>query len=187
MYLLFLGLIRITNQKDYRLTPVAQWRLDAERHGILNDTLADWISHVEKCLNAGEVELISLLKDVNSSAEARRVPALLLSSKASLAPEDRLYANLVLVVILNFYSFWREDVDDIVLSFISTAWRSIAEQQRFALRSPNITAPAILRACNETTSQGLKKAARIILAANDAVQISIPANVMDKLNRIAGY
>jgi tetratricopeptide (TPR) repeat protein len=187
MYLLCLGLIRITNQGDYRLTPVAQWRLDAERRGILGDTLADWLSYVEKCLNAGEAELISLLKDVNTSAEARRVPALLLSSKASLSPEDRLYANLVLVLILNFYSFWREDVDDIVLSLISTAWRGIAEQQRFALRSPNITAPAILRACDETTPRGLKKAARIILAANDAVQISIPADVMDKLNRVAGY
>jgi tetratricopeptide (TPR) repeat protein len=187
MYLLFLGLIRITDRGDYWLTPIAQWRLDAERRGILDDTLAGWLSYVEKCLNAGEGELISLLKDVNSSAEARRVPALLLSSKASLAPEDRLYANLVLVLIHNFYSFWREDVDDIVLSLISNEWRGVAEQQRFALRSPNITAPVILRACDESTSQGLKKAARIILAANDAVPISIPADAMDKLKRVAGY
>lgn len=187
MYLLFLGLIRITDQGDYRLTPIAQWKLDAERRGLLHDTLADWLSYVEKCLNASEVELISLLKDVNSSAEARRVPALLLSSKESLAPEDRLYANLILVLILNFYSLWREDVDDIVLSLISNGWRSVAEQQRFALRSPNITAPAILRACDETTSQGLRTAARIILAANDAVQISTPADMLDRLKRVAGY
>jgi tetratricopeptide (TPR) repeat protein len=187
MYILFLGLIRITNQGDYRLTPIAQWRLDAERRGLLHDTLADWLNYVEECLNASEVELISLLKDVGSSADARRVPALLLSSKESLAPEDRLYANLILVLILNYYSLWREDVDDIVLSWVSNGWRGVAEQQRFALRSPNITAPAILRACDESTSQGLKKAARIILAANAAVPISIPADVMDKLKRVAGY
>lgn len=187
MYLLFLGLIRITNQGDYRLTPTAQWRLDAERHGLFNDMLADWLSYVEKCLNASESELTSLLRDANASAEARRVPALLLSSKESLAPEDRLYANLILVLILNFYSFWREDADDIVLSLISNGWRGVAKRQRFALRSPNITAPAILRACDETTSQGLRKAARIILAANDAVQLSMPADVMDRLRRVAGY
>lgn len=187
MYLLFLGLIRITNQGDYRLTPIAQWRLDAERRGLLNETLAEWLSYVEKCLNASEVELISLLRDVNSSAEARRVPALLLSSRESLAPEDRLYANLILVLILNFYSFWRDDVDDIALSLISNGWRAVAEQQRFALRFPNITAPAILRACDETTSRGLRKAARIILAANDAVRTPTPADILGRLKQVAGY
>jgi hypothetical protein len=185
MYLLFLGLIRITNEGNYRLTPIAHWRLESERRGLLHDTFADWLTYLEKCLNASDADLIALLKDVNSSAEERRVPALLLSSKESLAPEDRLYANLTLVLILNFYNFWRDDVDNIVLSLISNAWRRIVEQQRFALRFPNITAPAILRACDETTSQGLRKAAKIILAAVDAVQISTPADVLDRLKRVA--
>lgn len=187
MYLLYLALIRFTDQGDYRRAPLAHWKIDAVRHGLLNDTLADWFAYVERCVNAGEAELISLLRDVFASTETRRVPALFLSSKESLDPEDRLYANIFLVLNVDFYSFWREDVDDKVLSLVLKGWRAVSEHQRFALRSPNITVPAILRVCDETASQGLIKAARIILAAYNAVQLSIPADVLDRLKRVAGY
>ncbi|MDQ3685446.1 MAG: hypothetical protein M3430_07555 [Acidobacteriota bacterium] len=187
MYLLFLGLIRLTDHGDYQHAPLAQWKIDAERFGLLNDQLEYWFRGVERSMKADEIELVTALKDISASAETRRVPALFLSSKGSLSPEDRLYANIILVLNVNFYSFWRDDVDDVILSLVSRGWRSVAEHQRFAIRSPNVNAPAILRACDEADSPGLTKAARIILAAHGAVQLSMPADVLDRLKRIADH
>jgi hypothetical protein len=54
-----------------------------------------------------------------------------------------------------------------------------------ALSLPNLHgSPAILTACHDP-AHGLKKAAKILLAANNAVQLSVPEQILTQLRNLA--
>jgi len=57
-------------------------------------------------------------------------------------------------------------------------------EQSFALVSPTVNSPLIIDACKDQ-SKGLKKAAKILLTAKNALQISIPDQVIKDLKEVA--
>lgn len=64
-------------------------------------------------------------------------------------------------------------LDSMVGDWVRDAWTNVARNQRFRLRNPRLTVPAIVDAC--ASGRGLERAARILLAAEPAVTGRIDA------------
>jgi hypothetical protein len=162
---------------------INRWREDAERHGVYTEALRAWLDFLEKSTGMEQSEIISVMKDQDQRTEVRLLAALLLSRDESIDPENLFYANVVLITTPNAFGLWGEDVESYVAEMISENWRRVVEHQRFALRSPNLTVPEILRACTE--GGGFKKAARILLAARGAVQTPLADSLLQQLSATA--
>jgi hypothetical protein len=75
---------------------------------------------------------------------------------------------------------WGREAQDYFEVIVIRIWRHTAETRGFALLSPRLNVPAILQACGDTSS-GLKKVAKILIAACSAVNMNIPGNMMQDL------
>lgn len=69
-------------------------------------------------------------------------------------------------------------------NWIAVTWNAIIDQSRFRLRNPQRTAPMIAEAL-ATTGDPLARVARVALAAEAAVSLSIPENVRRMLSDLA--
>jgi len=182
--LLFTGLARVVSEGKRQTAPLSRWSEDAQRSGLLDDRLKGWFDCVSQLVDASEYELVRTMKDIRASTDCRSVAALLLSADESLDPENRFYADVGLLVPPDLYGLWREDVEKDIASLVSNGWSTAIVASRFALRSPNLTVPAITNACGDK-AKGLKKAARVILAARMAVSVRIDNTILSRLKQLA--
>ncbi len=65
---------------------------------------------------------------------------------------------------------------------VTSAWRRLAEQA-FLLRSPAVTAPALLRAC-DSVSTGWRKIGEVLSAACDAVPAAVPTEFRQRFREL---
>jgi hypothetical protein len=79
---------------------------------------------------------------------------------------------------------WDRKIEDYLEEIIKNCWWVIVERKTFLLISPGHNNSAILNTCNDS-SRGLRKAARILLAAKNAVSINIPNELIDLLKKHA--
>ena len=110
--------------------------------------------------------------------------AILKIRQGSLSPGELFKHCFYLLSALTHFEWGRfveSDWEDIVTS----RWRSVVEDQRFALRVPNVTGPQIAAACDDQSSSGYRKAAKILLAAIEAVGARLPAGARGILEQIA--
>lgn len=182
--LLFAALIKLLGSGSRQPIPLNEWRHDAEKWGLLNGPLGEWFDFIEKHLGAESFELAKILKDGSAAIEARLVAALLLSVNDSVSVEDRFYANVVLVTT-NVYESWHNETEEIVASIVSTSWLEVTESQRSSLRAPSINAEPIISACKDGSCRGFKKAARVLLAAKNAVWCSVAQDIFSDLKEKA--
>jgi hypothetical protein len=182
--LLFAALVRFVSEGKKQMVPLSTWAADARRHGLLDDRLTMWFECVAKLFGANESDLLRAMKDTHASMDCRSVAALLLSAEESLDPENRFYADVGLLWSPDLFGLWSEDVERDIESFISRGWSRAIVACRFALRSPNFNAPAIADACGDK-AKGLKKAARVILAARLAVSVRIDDTILSRLKALA--
>jgi hypothetical protein len=183
--LLFVALVRLVSERKKQMAPLSKWAEDAQRYGLSDDRLKVWFDCVSQLVNASESDLVRAMKDTQASMDCRSVAALLLSADESLDPENRFYADVGLIAPPDLYGLWREDVEKNIASLVSRGWSRAIVVSRFALRSPNLTVPAIANACGDA-AKGLKKAARVILAARMAVSVRIDDTILARLRALAG-
>ncbi|MEK6303710.1 MAG: hypothetical protein AABO41_23645 [Acidobacteriota bacterium] len=183
--LLFTALARVVSERRQQRAPLSRWSEDAQRSGLLDDRLKVWFDCVSHLVDASESDLVRAMKDIQASMDCRSVAALLLTADESLDPENRFYADVALLAPPDLYGLWCEDVENNIASLVSNAWSRLIVTCRFSLQSPNLTCPAIANACGDN-AKGLKKAARVILAARMAVSARIDNTILSRLRTLAG-
>ena len=80
------------------------------------------------------------------------------------------------------HTFFREIIEDVIADYLSARWREIITNQRFNLKEPMMSVPAIEGALREPTN-GIAKIAAIVLAAENAVKHKLSAELRAKLNK----
>jgi hypothetical protein len=183
---LFAVLVKLIMRNEYALVPVSDWRKEAMEQGINSEALSSWLTFVEGSIAASHSDLLNILYLDSSPIEISLVAALLVSANLDSNPEDRFYADVVLATT-NLYDNWLREIENDIASMISKAWLYVSEVQRFALRSPNLNAEPIALACKDNSCRGLKKAARVLLAARGAVRTSLSEDIFLILRKKAGY
>jgi hypothetical protein len=177
---LILGaLIKLMNNGKYPDAPVEKWEIDTKLHQIIGfDNYFQFIKDApQKCTG----ELITLMQE--GKTEIRSVAALNVSSRELIRPVYRLYAELSMVDVMKAFP-WIEAVEMDIEQIISRNWERVISEQSFALLAPRTNIPIIAKACGDP-SKGLKKAAKILLAAKNAVQLSIPDVELNQLKELA--
>jgi tetratricopeptide (TPR) repeat protein len=179
--LLLVAIIKLVNRGEYATALVNDWKADSVRSGYLNNKLEKWFGFIENAPNMNTQELVSIMR--NGDPEMRCLAALNISAKELIKPSIRYYADLMMVEVMKI-SPWIEAVDSDIEQIISRNWLRVTSKQSFALISPVVNSPLIIDACKDQ-SKGLKKAAKILLAAKNAVQISIPDQAMKDLKELS--
>ncbi|HEY0321402.1 MAG TPA: hypothetical protein VGC66_10630 [Pyrinomonadaceae bacterium] len=172
--LVFAALVNwIKHGKPYML-PINKWREDARLNGLSDHALEGYFDFTERIIGEDLSGLRAILNEPDASIDKKAIAALVLSHHDSLSPEDRFVANLFLIQNRNAYAIWREEIENIVTELIANGWISVVENERFSLLAPSKTAPDILSAALDTSTHGLEKAAKILIAAQKAVNVIVP-------------
>jgi hypothetical protein len=138
---------------------------------------------VEQVAYQPYAQLIDVMRQAQDRM-TRMLAALFVSAAVLADPEDRFYADILLVITVHD-DLWRKDIEEAIAALVSRGWLRVASEQRSAIRVPAVTAPAIQAACGDT-AHGLKKAAKILLAARNAVRLSVPEQVLQVLRQLTG-
>jgi hypothetical protein len=178
---LFAGLTVALSKRTYPDNVViSKWRETAQSTRLTHPVLTNWLDHLEKWGEVDESELAIVIRDANEKTEIRILAALLLSAREDTSPENLFYSNVALLTTPNIFGLWGDEIQDQLAQLIAEAWLRAIEHQRFALRSPNLTIPAIVDACSGEL-KGFRKAATIILAARTAVSTGMDESLARKL------
>ncbi len=162
--LLFAALVCLVGNNQYGSVPVSKWREGASRHLVSDDSLARWFDFIKKAISASAYDFRSTLVDETSPHEAQVVAALLLSADNEANVEDRFRADVTLMTT-EMHGPWVEVTGEVIGSIVSRQWARVAAEERFALRFPTVNSMTIKAACDDSSCEGLRKAARIMLAA----------------------
>ena len=97
-------------------------------------------------------------------------------------PDDLLAAHTFLILAL-LHSTKLHDISEALAQLLSRQW---LQKVRFrsGLLTPRLTVPAIEAACHEPLPS-TRKAAKIVLAASEAVRARPPANIRAALQQLA--
>lgn len=120
--------------------------------------------------------VLSLMFPGSGRAGSRSPEACLdLIGRSDLAPTDLLECCLRLGQHLERSEF-RKAVSPLFVRWAKQEWLRIAEQRRFVLRSPSLTAPAIILAAR-AEGEGVSDLARVLAAAVNGVSIAVPEDL----------
>lgn len=167
-----------------RLIPLKKWRQQAYERKDLDNSFFDWLQYIQESFNLTPFELAQILKDEKALPDRRILAALLLSSSETLDVDTRFYANLILITA-DFSHTWRDQIEDTIESMVANNWKRTVKSQRFALRNPNLSSVLIMSACNDNSCKGIKKAAKILLAAENAVSVKLGDVISEQLVNLA--
>ncbi len=184
VHLLFAALIILVSRGLQRNIPLEKWKIDANQFGFHDPNLEDWFSFIAESSQKSLSQLIAVMRNSGEEeGDKRLLAALFITALEVVNPEDRFYADVLLVITAHSH-IWRREIEDEIEELVSKGWSRAASEQSFALRTPKIHAPGILRACHDS-ARGLKKAANILLAANNAVRLSVPNQILTQLRNLA--
>jgi hypothetical protein len=183
--LLFAALIHLVANNRYASVPLSKWREAAAKYPAFDDSLDLWFNFVEKSISASAYDLTATLVDNTAQGEERLIAALLLSAEVETNVEVRYRADLTLTITDMHVLPWVEATGEIICSIVSRQWARVAEEERFALRFPTVNSITIKAACDDSSCGGLRKVARIMLAAKAAVQTSLSPDALAKLEERA--
>lgn len=179
--LVLTSLVKLLAAGVHHRAPCVNWRVAAGHHGFMDEPLADLLEFVEMSFNMDEDGLIKVLKNVTASWSARLAASVLLSASKCLHPDDRFLANVFLVQAANSFGPWRDEAEGGVEHLVTSGWIIARERQGAILLSPG----SISKACSDDSCHGLKKAARVVVAAKSAVRVRIADELMMQLREIS--
>jgi hypothetical protein len=182
IHLLLAALIVLVSRGSQRSIPLEKWKIDANQFGFHDPNLEDWFSFIVESSHKSLSQLVTVMRN-GAEGEKRFLAALFITTSAVVNPEDRFYADVLLVTAAHSH-IWRREIENEIEELVSKGWSKAASEQSFALRTPKIHAPAILTACHDST-RGLKKAATILLTAHNAVGLSVPDQILAQLRNLA--
>jgi tetratricopeptide (TPR) repeat protein/energy-coupling factor transporter ATP-binding protein EcfA2 len=143
----------------------------------------EWINMAEKILFGGARECIAIMMN-NTETKGRRLIASIRIGIAAeeVSPNELFYAHIMLASFF-LQSVWGESVFNTMAELFARLWQA-RTNFRAVLLMPRVTVPEIQAACSAGGS-GKKKATSILLAAANAVSISVPQNILDLLRNSA--
>lgn len=182
---LLLGAITIlTAAGRLHAAPLSRWRKDVTKSGILDETVVTWLNFVEALEYADTNVLVKTVTDGSAPPEKRLAASVVASARTDIDPENRFYAN-VLITITELNITWRPAIEGSIADLVVRGWISVIEHERFAIKSPALHSAAILAACNDTSTSGLMKAARILLVARNVVDLQLSQSDTETLSQLS--
>jgi hypothetical protein len=182
--LLLAALIRLTGEGKFHSAPLARWKKEIAKSELLDQSMVAWLDFALELECADTATLIRDVRDTTARPENRVLAAVVASARMDIDPEDRFYAN-ALVTITELNGSWLEATEATIADLVVTGWTKVAENERFALKSPALNAPAIIAAGADESATGLAKAARVLLAARNAIELRIGGPELEALRRVA--
>lgn len=156
------------------------WRKKAK--GLLiYDILTEWIELAETIFARETREAFAVMADKDENRDSRLIAALKVGIEEDVTPNEMFYAHTLLASDL-LQGPWVKNVADYLARLFSRQWLKKTEFQA-VLISPRLTVPEIQAAC-KSEAGGIRKAAQILLAASNAVSISIPQNIRTQLHNL---
>jgi tetratricopeptide (TPR) repeat protein len=151
---------------------VEQWRSSAAALPWAED-LARYLDSAEALSCSSVTELQTVLRSNEASPRDRQLAALFLAQRPSdVGFPDLLQAHVFLLDRFSQLNFLGQYVEKALSEMIASAWVQKAHA-RFALRTPNITGPALEAACS-MVPECFGKSAAVLIAAADAAGIRLP-------------
>lgn len=147
------------------------WHEDALKISDYN-WVTDLIDSAKRVFTIYTTEAIAVMRDSRLTSDMQFLAVTRLMSDPN-SDIDRLFNAQVLIVgwIVQRNTFWSYELGSHISSTISRVWKERCEF-RADLRNSRLTVPEIQREC-DSMPEGLAKAARILMAAANAVTIQM--------------
>tara|TARA_R110001592_G_scaffold226647_3_gene482812 strand:+ start:108 stop:3242 length:3135 start_codon:yes stop_codon:yes gene_type:complete len=173
-------LVAVSEEANVELL-LGEWKTNCEvsDQGKLFDRILQLASLT---LAKSSHEIQSTMSDESSENCARLLSALRICMLDDASPAVMLCAQVQLTDYFS-RSMWAIETAESLAGLVTAQWRRILKCGA-ALRTPRLTIPEIERACN-TNCGGFAKAAKVLLAASDAVSIRLSADLRNNLEQLA--
>ena len=178
----FIALVAVIAKNTFIPEHLQIWRVGIAGQAF-QDTILVWLELVETTLSHTISETIVAMKNAHESHEKRLLSALNLCLAEHLHPGDLFYAHAILMSTLLQKRLYLHEIADYLAEMLSRQWLKKC-QFRAALNMPNLTVPAIEVACR-TEMPGLQKVAQILLAASEAVSVTLPQELSKQFHELA--
>lgn len=184
-YLILSAIVSIIVRKELKNVPLKKWKEDCTQHNLLNEQLRDFFDKLPMLFSKPTSEITHLINDRNEPFNDRYIACLKVSIEGDDSPEMLFIANITLLFSFNDFE-WKESFEVDFEKAVIKCWKYVIKNQRFALRMPTLTIPAIQQACDGTKNHGLAKVALVLLEAFKAINITLDDEQKKKLMSIAG-
>jgi len=181
--ILFGGLVIQAGSDKLNEKTLDLWLEDSKTTSSMGG-LISWIKEAKSIL-WGDVRVAeNILKNKTGEGEreSRLLGALKVCMEKDVSPDYSFYAEVLLLDFLG-QGAWVQELGPSLCSLISRQWLLLVETPAI-LMSPRLTVPRIRAAC-EGGEEDINKAARILLAAKNAVNFRLPKELSAHLNKLA--
>jgi hypothetical protein len=146
----------------------------------LSAIIAPWLDFVATLFVDNTISALGAVRDQSRAWTWQTVASIRVAIDGTTRPGD-------LLAIHHFWTSVLPAAGLFVLSdieyLVTSAWRRLAEQ-RFLLRAPAVTAPALLDACT-STSTGWRKIGEVLSAACDTVPAAVPNEIRERFRNLS--
>src|SRR5207253_7438786 len=97
VHLLFASLIILISRGLQRSIPLEKWKIDANQLGFHDPNLEEWFSFIAESSQKSLSQLIAVMCN-DREGEKRLLAALFITASEVVNPEDRFYADVLLVI-----------------------------------------------------------------------------------------
>ena len=160
---------------------LSDWKTNAKNLGAKAIYLA-WLKLAEDLLSSSLQDLRKIQSATERDRDERLLANVLLALEENLDPEIRFNVHCVLVTLFS-EGAWKEAFSEHLARRVERDWRKHARNPA-TLKLPRLNVPRIEAAVREA-AVGWTKAARVLLAASEAVSTSLPPEVRAKLLTLA--
>lgn len=169
--LLSLAILATARHSDSQL-PLQRWQDDLQALGISGPDVESFFNVLSTNRNITAEEFV-----LQAASALHRI------REASVSPHDLFRHHFRL---LNFLTSgdWGTYAGDEFSNMVARQWLNVAENQRFALRSPSIYGPLLQEKCSEGGPSGYAKAALILEIAANATGVNVSASGKQFLSRL---
>ena len=143
-----------------------------------------WLDFARNAFVLPTSDALAVLGDDNLPSDLRLLAATRLSNDSDAGVDGMFNAQVCIVCWLGHSTmFWTYDVANHFASCLARVWKKHCGFKP-ALRNPRLTVPEIEREC-DSKDEGIAKAAKILLAATNAVTIQLNDEVRKQLQALA--
>lgn len=172
-------LLSFAASHPYEEIPWEKWKESGQKLGL--EKYKEWVEFIQVAPVMAKEKVRQLIKDGSADVALRAAAAIYIL----IHDDDRnysLYASALLTASLKEFSIFCWTLDDYLVTLLTKRWTEIADIL-FGLWHDK-ESKEVLEACKDETTNGIRKAARIVLAASGITSLSIDA-VKEKLISIS--
>lgn len=176
------SLFVMANSEPESATCLADWRMRAAESKPLEKGLVELIDEVRRVKGLPKSDIQRIAREGSNHIASEVIAAIRISNDADVSPVGMLVGHMRL---LEYFSSRKIGpvIEGQFASVVTTQWLRRCKLPA-ALNLPRITVPAIRLAC-ESEKAGFKKVASVLLAARNAVNLSVPEALLQKWRQMA--